>query len=76
MTQRTGYAIGLNWYVRGYMSLEPGAHEPIEASMTFHTPRILFDERERFGVGTSETVLVTDHGTEIMSRLPGTLRLV
>ena len=67
--QRTGYAIGIGWYDRGYMSLEPGADEVIEEGMTFHMPRILFDEAHRFGVGTSESALVTADGAEVFSRL-------
>jgi Xaa-Pro aminopeptidase len=74
--QRTGYGLGINWYARGHMSLEPGARDVIQAGMTFHLPRILFDESGAFGVGTSESVLITDAGPEIFSKLPRSLRFV
>jgi Xaa-Pro aminopeptidase len=74
MLQRAGYSIGIGWYDRGYLSLEPGAADPIEASMTFHIPRGLFDESGRFCVGTSETVLVTDTGPEVLSATPRAIK--
>ncbi len=66
---RAGYQIGLMWNDRGNLSLEPGAADVLVAGMTLHVPIILF-ERFRFGVGVSETVLVTDHGAEVLSRRP------
>lgn len=76
MRQRTGYGIGINWYDRGYLSLDPGSEQVIAENVTIHMPRILFDESGEFGVGTSETVLVTAEGAEPLGRTPGTLRLV
>jgi Xaa-Pro aminopeptidase len=76
MLQRAGYAIGLEWYDRGYMSLEPEADGVVTTGMTFHIPRILFDESGEFGVGTSDTVLVTDGGPEVLSRRSRSLKLV
>jgi Xaa-Pro dipeptidase len=66
---RAGYQIGLMWNDRGNISLEPGAEDVLEPSMTFHLPVILF-ERGSFGVGVSETVLVTDDGSEALGTLP------
>jgi Xaa-Pro dipeptidase len=74
--QRTGYSIGIDWYQRGYASLEPSSARVIEPGMAFHLPRILFDESGRFGVGTSETVVVGANGPEVLSRLPNGLRLI
>jgi Xaa-Pro aminopeptidase len=66
---RTGYQIGIMWTDRGNLSLEPDANDVIEANMTLHMPIILF-EQGRFGVGVSETVVVTDDGAEVLSGLP------
>jgi Xaa-Pro dipeptidase len=65
---RTGYGIGIGWYERGNISLEPNGQDVIEAGMTFHMPTILIEEG-RFGVGCSETVLVTGDGVEVISKL-------
>jgi Xaa-Pro dipeptidase len=63
---RAGYQNGLRWSYRGNLSAEPGARDVIERGMTFHLPMILF-ERGRFGVGTSQTVVVTESGSEPLS---------
>jgi Xaa-Pro aminopeptidase len=76
MLQRTGYAIGLEWYDRGYMSLEPGVTDVLEPNMTFHIPRILFDEGGGFGVGTSDTILITENGCEALSERPRSVKLL
>lgn len=74
MRQRVGYGIGIKWYDRGYTSLDPASEQVVRESMTFHLPRILFDESGRFGIGTSETVLVTARGAERFSSTSGSLR--
>jgi len=66
---RAGYQIGLMWNDRGNLSLEPGSDDVLVPGMTLHLPVILF-ETGRFGVGVSETVLVTDDGAEVLSRRP------
>jgi Xaa-Pro dipeptidase len=66
---RAGYQIGLVWLDRGNISLEPGAPGILRPGMTFHLPIILF-ERCEYGVGVSETVLVTDDGADVLSGLP------
>ena len=51
------------------MSLEPDSQNVLAPGMTFHMPIILF-EAGRYGVGLSETILVTDQGCEVLSGLP------
>ncbi|MHC4049424.1 M24 family metallopeptidase [Bradyrhizobium sp. 25ACV] len=69
---RTGYVTGVNWTDRGSLSLEPGATDLLMVGMTLHMPIILFGE-SGYMVGTSEHVLVTERGAEILSRTPHTL---
>ncbi len=79
---RSGYAIPIFWarygLGRGCTSLtpgDPGDTTVIQEHMAFHTPIILF-ERGRFGVGCSETWLVTTTGNEPLSgRSPDLVRL-
>lgn len=72
---RTGYAIGLGWQARGNISIHPGGTHLVEEGMTFHMPTILFQQGE-FGVGVSETVVVTADGCEPLSGLSRDLVLV
>lgn len=72
---RAGYQIGLMWNDRGNISLEPGSTDLLRPGMTFHLPVILF-EREQFGVGVSETVLITDSGNESLGTTSRELRHV
>lgn len=69
---RTGYQTGINWSDRGNLSLDPDETEVIEEGMTLHMPIIVFQTGE-YGVGTSENVLVTKNGSEILSSTPHTL---
>lgn len=69
---RTGYQSGINWLERGNMSLQPGASEILQAGMTFHIPILLFSESGHI-CGCSENVLVTERGSELLSRTPHTL---
>ena len=57
------------WSDRGNLSLEPGSVDVLAPGMTFHMPIILF-ESGQYGVGVSETVLVTEQGCEALSGLP------
>lgn len=66
---RSGYAIGFRWTGRGNISLHPSGTDVIEEQMTLHLPIILFQQGQ-FGVGVSETVLVTADGAEALSGLP------
>lgn len=69
---RTGYQSGIHWLERGNLSLEPGAADVLEAGMTLHLPILLFSE-SGYITGSSEHVLVTERGAEILSRTPHTL---
>ncbi len=72
---RTGYQNGIMWADRGNLSLEPDSADVLEPGMTFHMPVILF-EKGQYGVGVSETVLVTENGCEALSGLPRTIHKV
>ena len=72
---RTGYQNGIMWSDRGNLSLEPDSEDVLAPGMTFHMPIILF-EAGRYGVGLSETVLVTDQGCEVLSGLPRAIHKV
>ena len=66
---RAGYQNGIMWSDRGNLSLEPDSGDVLAPGMTFHMPIILF-ESGQYGVGVSETVLVTGQGCEALSGLP------
>lgn len=75
---RTGYACN-TWVpygpTPGSIDLSPGNPAVIKPGMAFHTPMNLF-ERGKFGVGCSDTWLVTDSGCEPLSGQPRELRLL
>ncbi|MER8786213.1 Xaa-Pro peptidase family protein [Mesorhizobium sp. M1006] len=72
LNHRVGYQTGINWLERGYISLEPGAEDILEPNMTLHMPIILCGE-SGYLFGTSEHVLVTEQGSEMLSSTPHTL---
>ncbi|RUW81132.1 MAG: aminopeptidase P family protein [Mesorhizobium sp.] len=72
LNHRVGYQTGINWVERGYISLEPGAKDILEPNMTLHMPIILCGENG-YVFGTSEHVVVTEQGSEILSSTPHTL---
>ncbi|RWL09289.1 Xaa-Pro peptidase family protein [Mesorhizobium sp.] len=72
LNHRVGYQTGIRWVERGNLSLEPGARDILEPNMTLHMPIILCGE-SGYLFGTSEHVLVTERGAEILSRTPHTL---
>jgi Xaa-Pro aminopeptidase len=66
-----GYSVGIgfppDWLEPVHFFLQFKNHSPLQAGMTFHLPftlRIL----GAFGVGTSETILITESGSEILTR--------
>jgi Xaa-Pro dipeptidase len=69
---RTGYQTGIAWSDRGNLSLDPYEEDVIEENMTIHMPIIVF-QRGEYCVGTSENVLVTKSGCQILSSTPHTL---
>ncbi|WP_245467741.1 M24 family metallopeptidase [Mesorhizobium sp. M6A.T.Cr.TU.017.01.1.1] len=72
LNHRVGYQSGIRWSERGNISLEPGATDTLEPNMTLHMPIILCGE-SGYLIGTSESVLVTERGAEILSHTPHTL---
>ncbi|MER8602030.1 Xaa-Pro peptidase family protein [Mesorhizobium sp. M1339] len=72
LRSRTGYQTGINWSDRGALSLEPEASDILTPGMTLHVLVILYSE-SGYMVGTSEQILVTDRGADIMSSTPHTL---
>ncbi|RVC58348.1 Xaa-Pro peptidase family protein [Mesorhizobium sp.] len=72
LNHRVGYQTGINWTERGDISLEPGCTDVLAPNMTLHMPIILCGETG-YLIGTSEHVLVTKRGAEILSRTPHTL---
>jgi len=70
---RTGYSIGLSFppgWSEGYIfDLKPGDRRPLQPNMIFHLVPVLLDPG-RFGVGFSETVLVTERGCEVLTGYP------
>ncbi|RWK87196.1 MAG: aminopeptidase P family protein [Mesorhizobium sp.] len=75
LNHRVGYQTGIRWVERGNISLEPDAEDILEPNMTLHMPIILCGE-SGYLIGTSEHVLVTERGAEILSRTPHTLHHV
>jgi Xaa-Pro aminopeptidase len=73
LRSRTGYQTGIHWGGRGgNVSIEPGSKDILEAGMTLHMPIILFGES---GIlfGTSEHLLVTQDGADVLGKTPHTL---
>lgn len=64
---RTGYQVGIDWTVRGSIGLMPGGREELVPGMTFHV-RPLLQNKGRYSVGCSETVVVTRTGHRKLSR--------
>lgn len=70
---RLGYSIGINyppdWGEGEIISLRQGEHRELKAGMTFHMPPLCLKYRE-FGIGFSETIVVTETGCRRLSKLP------
>jgi hypothetical protein len=70
---RLGYGIGISyppdWGEGEIISLQQHEHRPLQADMTFHMPPLCLKYRE-FGIGFSESVVVTESGCERFSKLP------
>lgn len=70
---RLGYSIGINyppdWGEGEIISLRQEEHRPLQEGMTFHMPLLCLKYRE-YGIGFSETIVVTKKGCERMSRIP------
>ncbi len=70
---RLGYSIGINyppdWGEGEIISLRQDEHRELQAGMTFHMPPLCLKYRE-FGIGFSETIVITETGCESMSTVP------
>ena len=71
---RMGYSIGLGWNSRCGLSVRPGSQALIEESMALHIICFLYDLEAAVGVVTSESLIVTPDGSDVLSRLPRELR--
>jgi Xaa-Pro dipeptidase len=71
--KRTGYSIGISfapdWGEGGILSLYAGVTTELRPGMTFHLPPAL-RLYGRFGVGVSETVVVTEAGYRVLGTVP------
>ena len=72
-TKRTGYSIGLNfapdWGEGHFLDLKENDPAVLEAGMTFHMPMSLRADGE-LAVAVSESVLVAEHGCEVLTKYP------
>jgi Xaa-Pro dipeptidase len=71
--KRAGYSIGISFppdWGEGYiLSLKYGEKRMLEPGMVFHVPSSIRDEGVAL-VGNSETILVTDRGSEALTHFP------
>jgi Xaa-Pro dipeptidase len=70
--KRLGYAVGIgfkSWMEAHIFDLKAGDERWLQAGMVFHMPPAL-RQLHQYGVGVSETVVVTDGGCERLGRLP------
>ena len=70
---RLGYSIGVSyppdWGEGEIISLRQEEHRELRPGMTFHMPPLCLKYRE-FGIGFSESIVVTETGCERLSELP------
>ncbi|MDT3427651.1 Xaa-Pro dipeptidase [Paenibacillus forsythiae] len=76
--KRTGYSIGVafapDWGEGHIMSLQRDDSRVLMPGMVFHIPPAL-RVPNRYGVGFSETILVTETGCEVLTKLPRELTI-
>ncbi|MEO0399337.1 MAG: Xaa-Pro peptidase family protein [Pseudomonadota bacterium] len=73
---RSGYSHGFHWNHRGGISLRPGASKLIEKDMVLFLTCFLYDESGDFGVVTSDPVLVTQNGCEVLTKSSRDIRFI
>jgi len=77
--KRTGYSIGIafapDWGEGHILSLQRDDSRVLKPGMVFHIPPAL-RVPNRYGVGFSETILITETGCEVLTKLPRELRIV
>ena len=70
---RLGYSIGINyppdWGEGEILSLRQGEERELQPGMTFHMPPTNMKYRE-YGIGYSESIVVTEKGCEKFSNIP------
>ena len=70
---RLGYSIGISyppdWGEGEIISLQQNDDRVLQAGMTFHMPPLCLKYRE-YGIGFSESILITENGCERFSKLP------
>ena len=70
---RLGYSIGVSyppdWGEGEIISLRQEEHRPFQPGMTFHMPPLCLKYRE-YGIGFSESIVVTETGCEKLSEIP------
>lgn len=70
---KAGYSMGIafppDWSEAKTLMLRPGEERLLMPGMIFHLLPAVF-EYEQFGIGVSETVLITDDGHEILTDVP------
>jgi Xaa-Pro dipeptidase len=67
---RPGHGIGMNHEGHQMPCLSLGDETPIEAGMMFSVEPGLYDTARGIGINPSDTILVTEKGGVLMSRLP------
>jgi Xaa-Pro dipeptidase len=76
---KAGYSIGIalppDWSEARTMMLRGGETRPLRPGMVFHFLPAVFEYRE-YGVGLSETVLITENGHEILTNVEQKLFVV
>jgi Xaa-Pro dipeptidase len=76
---KAGYSIGIalppDWSEARTMMLRGGEKRPLQPGMVFHFLPAVFEYRE-YGVGLSETVLITENGHEILTNVEQKLFVV
>ena len=69
---RLGYSIGISyppdWGEGEIISLRLDEHRPLVPGMTFHMPPLFLKYRE-FGIGFSESIVVTENGCDRFSKM-------
>ncbi len=69
---KAGYSIGAafppDWSEAGTMMLRGGEKRPLEPGMIFHILPAIF-EYNNYGLGMSETVLITENGQEVLTNV-------
>ena len=72
-----GYSIGMGFqptWTENPVYISPGSEDVLQPGMTFHLPICVWVPSDKYGVGFSESVLVTEAGCELLT--PGKDRVL